>query len=55
MALWVEEQHGLDGAHFIAKQAGRLALAGDTDGVALWRGIAERIEALQAPETGRRC
>lgn len=50
VALWVEKQHGANGPRFIAQQIGRLAIAGEDDGVAMWRGIAERFEALKAPE-----
>ena len=48
VALWVEKQHGADGPRFIAEQVGRLALANEPEGVALWRGIASRFDQLQA-------
>lgn len=47
VALWVEKQHGPDGPRFIAEQIGRLTLAREAEGVAMWRRIAERFEALQ--------
>jgi hypothetical protein len=46
VALWVEKQHGADGPRWIAEQVGRLALANDADGVAMWRAVAERFEQL---------
>ena len=50
IALWVEKQHGPDGPRFIAEQVGRLAIAGEADGVTLWRGVAERFDQLRPPE-----
>lgn len=48
MALWVEKHHGEKGWLFIAQQRDRLLADGDHDGVALWRAVRERFEALQA-------
>jgi hypothetical protein len=45
-ALWVEKTKGASGPSFISERLGRLALQGDADGVAAWRGIAERYDAL---------
>jgi len=46
MALWVEKHHGEDGPAYIAKEVERLALEGDDEGVAMWRQVAERFDAL---------
>lgn len=46
MALWVEEQHGADGPHFIASQIDRLA--DDPEGQALWRKVRARFSELKA-------
>lgn len=46
IALWVEKKHGVDGAVYIAEQIGRLALENDTAGIARWKRIAVRFEAL---------
>jgi hypothetical protein len=46
VALWVEKQHGADGPRFIAEQVGRLVIAGEAEGVAMWRGVAERFGQL---------
>lgn len=45
-ALWVEKHHGLEGPACIAEQVTRLATAGDSEGAATWRAIAERYDAL---------
>lgn len=50
VALWVEKRHGTDGPRFIAEQIGRLALVGDGVGVSIWREVAARFEALNAPQ-----
>jgi hypothetical protein len=47
VALWVEKQHGTEGPRFIAEQAGRMALADDTEGVAMWLAVAERFPRLK--------
>lgn len=46
MALWVEKHHGDAGSAFIAEQVTRLAREADFEGVALWRLVAERYDAL---------
>jgi ribosomal protein L18E len=48
VALWVEKHHPDDGAQFIAKQVARLKSQGDSDGVELWRVVAERLAQLRA-------
>jgi hypothetical protein len=50
VALWVEKHHGGDGPNHIAEQVERLAEAGDFEGVAMWRQVAERYGALKAAE-----
>lgn len=46
-ALAVEKQHGERAAAFIAERIGALALAGDDDGVAMWKAIAIRLDAMR--------
>lgn len=46
IALRVEKCHGADGPNYIAEQVTRLAGAGDFVGVAKWRLVAERYDAL---------
>lgn len=46
VALWIEQQQGSHGPEFIGKQVTRLAEEGDFAGVARWRQIAERYDAL---------
>lgn len=48
LALWVEKHHGADGPRFIAEKVGRFALDVDAGGVELWKGVAERYDALVA-------
>lgn len=46
-ALWVETHQGDQGPDYIGEQVTRLALEGDAAGVATWRAIADRYDALQ--------
>jgi hypothetical protein len=46
VALWVEKQHGANGPRWIAEQVGRLALANDAVGVAMWKAVAARYHSL---------
>jgi hypothetical protein len=46
LALWVEKHHGSDGPNHIAEQVERLAEAGDVEGIAMWKKVAERYDAL---------
>ncbi len=46
-ALAVEKQHGKRAAVFAAERIGALALAGDHDGVAMWKAIAARLDAMR--------
>ena len=55
VALWVEKQHGPDGGRFIAEQVGRLAIAGEAEGVSMWRAAAERFQALKEHENANPC
>ncbi len=51
MALWVEQNHGQDGPRYIAEQIGRLAFAGDAQGVKMWKEVARRVSGVShAPE-----
>lgn len=46
-ALAVEKQHGEGAPLFVAERIGALALAGDDEGVAMWKAIANRLDALK--------
>lgn len=46
-ALAVEKQHGEEAPLFVAERIGALALAGDEAGVAIWKAIAVRLDALR--------
>ncbi|WP_447759829.1 DUF6961 family protein [Sphingopyxis panaciterrae] len=46
-AVAVEKQHGDGALLFVAKRIGTLALAGDEEGVAMWKAIAARLDALR--------
>ena len=45
-ALAVEKQHGAGAPRFVAARIGALALAGDNAGVARWKAIARKLDAL---------
>ncbi|TXC67712.1 hypothetical protein FSZ31_12070 [Sphingorhabdus soli] len=45
-ASTVLSQHGGDAPLFVANRIGELALAGDTDGIRVWKAIAARIDQL---------
>ena len=47
VALWVEKHHGRNGWLFISQQQDRLLAAADYDGMAMWRQVSQRLEALQ--------
>lgn len=47
IALWVEKTHGERGADHIASEVARLARAGDAQGIAMWRKIADRYDKLR--------
>ena len=49
-ALQVERQHGNDAPRFVAERIGALAVAGDEQGIATWKAIAERIDKLRRSE-----
>lgn len=46
-ALAVEKRHGDGAPLFVAERIGALALAGDEAGVAIWKAIAVRLDALR--------
>lgn len=46
MALWAERHHGAAAPTWIAAQIGRLALAGEPGGVALWTSVAAAWQDL---------
>ncbi|SEH12554.1 hypothetical protein SAMN05428974_0501 [Sphingopyxis sp. YR583] len=45
-AAAVERLHGEGAARFVAERIGALALAGDAAGVAMWKAIAARLDAM---------
>ncbi|NYH96284.1 DUF6961 family protein [Novosphingobium marinum] len=51
VALWVEKHHGDEGDFYIAQQMDRLLEEGDFDGIAMWRQVGERFEALSKRAT----
>ena len=53
-AYQVVDQHGDQAPRFVSERIGCLALAGDCDGVAMWKAIAVRIDQLhRQPEQTR--
>ena len=44
--LAIEKQHGEQAGVWIAERIGALALAGDGEGVARWKAIAEKLSLL---------
>lgn len=50
-ALAIEKQYGERAPLHVAERIGALALAGDLEGVAMWKAIAARLDALRAGET----
>lgn len=46
-AATVEKLHGADAPRFIAERIGALAIAGDADGMAMWKAIAVRLDAMR--------
>ena len=49
----VIKTHGDGAPLFVAERLGALALAGDSDGIAAWKNIAAKIDALTKPVTDR--
>ncbi len=47
VALCGEKHHGADGPRHLAEQIGRLALAGEEGGIAMWKKVAARYSDLQ--------
>jgi len=45
-ALQVERQHGEDAPRFVAERIGASAVAGDEEGIATWKAIAQRLDQL---------
>lgn len=45
--LAVEAQYGAGAPRFVAERIGALAIAGDADGVAMWKAIARRLDGLR--------
>lgn len=50
-AVQVLRQHGQDAPAFIAGRIEALALRGDEQGVATWKGIAARLDAIRGDQT----
>ena len=48
VAVTVIRQHGEGVEHFVAERIGALALAGDQEGAAAWRQVAQRVARLTA-------
>lgn len=46
-ALAVERMHGDQAPVYVASEIGRLALEGDSAGVAMWRKIAAALDSLR--------
>lgn len=49
VAAEVLNQHGENAPMFVAETIGALALAGETEGLATWQGIAHRLDQLRRP------
>ena len=50
-AVHVLKAHGPNAPRHVAERIGALALAGDSDGIATWQAIAERVAALIESES----
>lgn len=50
-ALATEKQYGERAPLHVAERIGALAVAGDLAGIAMWKAIAVRLDALRAGET----
>lgn len=48
VALWVEKNHGDQGATYISGQIERLTSVNDDGGVVMWREVADRFERLRS-------
>lgn len=51
-ALAIERQHGARAAAVVAERIGALALAGDYEGIAMWKAIAVRLDELIKAQNG---
>jgi len=51
MALEVERQHGQTAWFFIARQQDRSLECGDFAGMAMWRAVGKRLDAMQVSAT----
>lgn len=51
-ALAIARQHGARAAVFVAERIGALAIEGDAAGMAQWKAIAARLDALASPNRG---
>lgn len=46
IAIHAEREHGRSAPKWIAEQIGRLALAGDDEGIELWKAVARAWQGL---------
>lgn len=53
-ALAIERQHGAQSAVVVAERIGALALAGDQEGIAMWKVIAVCLDELVKVQNGTR-
>lgn len=51
-ALAIERQHGPRAAVVVAERIGALALAGDREGIAMWKAIAACLDELIKAQNG---
>jgi hypothetical protein len=51
-ALAIERQHGTRAAVVVAERIGALALAGDREGIAMWKAIAACLDELIKAQNG---
>ena len=48
IALWLERTHGDDAPAHIAKEVERLDLAGEAEGITMWKQVADRYDRLRS-------
>ena len=46
LTLWVEKHHGEDGTAYIAERIEHFTTTGESGGVELWEGVAQRFASL---------
>lgn len=50
VASMMLNRHGQDAPVKVAERLGALAMAGETEGVAMWQDVARRLQALMADQ-----